>query len=177
MPAPHSLLSSWPACHFYHLSCMDVTNPFHCASSRATRASKRFPRCPTLRCSSVSCAACCRILLFTRLLESLEATGAWLLQQRFPFQFLSISSNMVTPGVSAAQHVAVVAICIAISIGAQLLLSPASPASRLLLSRPLYPLITSVRLASLSTSSRTGWLTHHVNGFCCQAFMRTHSAA
>jgi uncharacterized membrane protein YcaP (DUF421 family) len=69
-----------------------------------------------------------------RLLQSLGVAGASLLLLRFLLSFLSIGSNMVAPAVSAGVGVAAVVIYIATTIGVSLLLSPASPVSRSLLS-------------------------------------------
>jgi len=150
MPAPLSLLSSWQESHFCSLSCIHVLITSHCASSRPACACTKFVRCPTVRCSCVSSCACCRIVLSMRLLQSLGVAGASLLLLRFPFSSLSNGSNMVAPAVSTVVGVAAVVISIATSIGASLLLSPASPMSRSLLSLPLASLIISVRQASFS---------------------------
>jgi len=111
------------------------------------------------------------------LLRSLGAAGPSLFLLRFPFSFLSIGSNMVIPAVPAAMDVAAVTISIAISMGASLLPSPASPASRSLLSPPLNSGITSLRQASSSSSSLARWLTRQVSHVFCEAFTQTHSAA
>jgi Na+(H+)/acetate symporter ActP len=84
-----------------------------------------------------------------RLLQSLGVAEASLLLLRFPFSFLSIGSNMVAPPVSVAVGVAAVVISIAMSTGASLLLSPASPVSRSLLSLPLASVFAPVRQTSL----------------------------
>jgi hypothetical protein len=85
-----------------------------------------------------------------RLLQSLEVAGASRLLRRFPFSFLSISSNMVAPSVSTGVGVAAVVNSIGKSTGASLLLSPASPVSRSLLSLTLASVITPVNQISLS---------------------------
>jgi len=148
MPAPHTLSSSWRASHFCSHSCINVLIPNHCASSGAACVCTKFIRCPTVQCSCVRSCACCRIVLSMRLLQSLGIAGAWLLLLCFPFSFLPIGSNTVTPAVSAGMDVAAVAISTAISMGASLLPSPPSPASRSLLSLPLNSAITSVKQAS-----------------------------
>jgi len=148
MPTPHSLSSSWRASHFCSLSCIHLIIPYHSASSQAARTSHSFARYPTVRCSCASSCACCRIVLSMRLFQSLRAAGASLLRPGFPFSFLSIGSNMVAPALSAGMDVAAVAISIATSIGASLLPSAASPASRSLLPLTLDSVVTQVRHAS-----------------------------
>jgi hypothetical protein len=118
------------------------------ASSQPAQASTRFAPFPTVQCSWVSSCACCHIVLSTHLLQSLRAAGASLLLLRFPFAIHSIGFKTVPPAVSAAMDIADVAISIAKTIGASLLLFPASPASRSRLPLNLNSFITPVKQAT-----------------------------
>jgi len=178
MPAPHTLSSSWRASHFCCLSCIHVLIPPHCASLWAACAYTRFVRCPTVRCTCVSSCASCRIVLSMRLRQSLGVTGASLLLHRFPFLSHSIGSNMVAPAVSVGVGVAAVVISIAMSTGASLLLSPASPWSRSLLSLTLASVITPRKQTSLSRVVLVVacWLADALrNHVFCEDSMRLHS--
>jgi len=133
LPAPHSLSSSWRVSHFCSLSCILVNIPSHCASSRGARASNTFVQCPTVRCSCSSFCACSRTILYIRLLQALGASkspGHRSSFSAFHSRFPLIGSTIVLPEFFGAICITAGPVSIATSIGASLLLSPASPVSR-----------------------------------------------